>query len=129
MFPAYFLVMLIDELRVSAQARYAAMIGAALACGLVFVVSIGLAVIGATAAALLGQQELPVRANRAISLLAPVLLTALVITDVAGQRWNDFSWPIVIGLAATAISRLLKAPSLVAVIIGMFVTAGFRFIA
>jgi branched-subunit amino acid transport protein len=79
--------------------------------------------------ALLGQRELPVRANRVISLLAPVLLTALVITDVAGQRWNGLSWPILIGLAATAISRLLKAPSLVAVIIGMFVTAGFRFIA
>jgi branched-subunit amino acid transport protein len=79
--------------------------------------------------ALLGQQKLPVRVNRAISLLAPVLLTALVITDVAGERWNGLSWPILIGLAATAISRLLKAPSLVAVIIGMFVTAGFRFIA
>jgi branched-subunit amino acid transport protein len=58
-----------------------------------------------------------------------VLLTALVITDVAGERWNGLSWPILAGLAATAISRLLKAPSLVAVIIGMLVTAGFRFIA
>ena len=79
--------------------------------------------------ALLGQRELPVRANRAISLLAPALLTALVITDVAGERWNGLSWPILAGLAATAISRLLKVPSLGAVIIGMFVTAGFRFIA
>jgi branched-subunit amino acid transport protein len=79
--------------------------------------------------ALLGQQELPVRANRAISLLAPVLLTALVLTDVAGERWNGLSWPILTGLAATAISRLLKVPPLVSVIIGMLVTAGFRFIA
>lgn len=79
--------------------------------------------------ALLGRRELPARASRVISLLAPVLLTALVITDVAGQRWNGLSWPILIGLAATAVSRLLKVPSLVAVIIGMFVTAGFRFIA
>jgi branched-subunit amino acid transport protein len=78
--------------------------------------------------ALLGQRELPVSANRAISLLAPVLLTALVITDVAGQRWDGLSWPIVFGLAATAVSRLLKAPSLLAVIIGMLVTAAFRFI-
>jgi branched-subunit amino acid transport protein len=77
---------------------------------------------------LLGRRELPVRANRAVSLLAPVLLAALVITDVAGERWNGLSWPVLIGLAATAISRLLKAPPLGAVIIGMLVTAGFRFI-
>ena len=61
MFPAYFLVMLIDELRVSAQARYAAMIGAALASVLVFITSSGLAVIGATAAALLGLIDFPRR--------------------------------------------------------------------
>jgi branched-subunit amino acid transport protein len=82
----------------------------------------------ATGPAVLGQQELPVRANRALSLLAPVLLAALVITDIAGERWNGLSWPILLGLAATAISRLLKAPSLGAVLIGMLVTAALRFI-
>jgi 4-azaleucine resistance transporter AzlC len=61
MFPAYFLVMLIDELRVSAQARYAAIIGAALAAGLIFIVPSGLAVIGATAAALTGLADFPRR--------------------------------------------------------------------
>ena len=63
MFPAYFLVMLIDELRVSAQARYAAMIGAILASGLAFITSSGLAVIGATAAALLGLADFPRRSK------------------------------------------------------------------
>jgi 4-azaleucine resistance transporter AzlC len=63
MFPAYFLVMLIDELRVSAQARYAALIGAALTSGLVFALSSGLAVIGATAAALLGLTDFPRRSK------------------------------------------------------------------
>jgi branched-subunit amino acid transport protein len=79
--------------------------------------------------ALLGQRELPVRANRAVSLLAPVLLTALVITDVAGQRWNGLGWPVLLGLAATAISRMLRVPSLGAVMTGMVVTAAIRFIA
>jgi branched-subunit amino acid transport protein len=79
--------------------------------------------------ALLGQRELPVRANRALSLLAPVLLTALVITDAAGQRWTGLSWPVFLGLAATAISRMLRVPSLGAVITGMAVTAAIRFIA
>jgi 4-azaleucine resistance transporter AzlC len=63
MFPAYFLVMLIDELRLSPQARYAAMISAALAAGLVFILSSGLAVIGATAAALLGLTDFPRRSK------------------------------------------------------------------
>jgi branched-subunit amino acid transport protein len=78
---------------------------------------------------LLGRRTLPARANRAISLLAPVLLTALILTDVAGARWNGLTWPVLLGLATTTFSRLLKAPSLVAVIMGMLVTAGFRFIA
>lgn len=63
MFPAYFLVMLIDELRVSAQARYAAMMSAALAAGLVFILPGGLAIIGATAAALLGLADFRRRSN------------------------------------------------------------------
>jgi 4-azaleucine resistance transporter AzlC len=63
MFPAYFLVMLIDELRVSAQARYAALTGAALASGLVFITSSSLAVIGATGAALLGLTDSPRRSK------------------------------------------------------------------
>jgi predicted branched-subunit amino acid permease len=63
MFPAYFLVMLIDELRLSVQARYAALISAALAAGLVFILPSGLAVIGATAAALLGLADFPWRST------------------------------------------------------------------
>lgn len=78
--------------------------------------------------ALLGQRELPARANRAVSLLAPVLLAALVVTDVAGERWNDLSWPVLPGLAATAISRLLRMPTLGAVITGMAVRAAFQLI-
>jgi branched-subunit amino acid transport protein len=79
--------------------------------------------------ALLGQQEIPIRASRAISVLAPVLLTALVVTDVAGPHWNDLRWPVLAGLAATAGSRLLKAPPLAAVGLGMAVTAVLRLIA
>jgi 4-azaleucine resistance transporter AzlC len=54
MFPAYFLVMLIDELRGSAQARRTAAVSAVLTSVLIFFISTGLAVIAASAAALLG---------------------------------------------------------------------------
>jgi 4-azaleucine resistance transporter AzlC len=63
MFPAFFLVMLIDELRASVQARYAALVSAALASILVSVLSGGLAVIGATAAAFLGLANFPRRSE------------------------------------------------------------------
>jgi branched-subunit amino acid transport protein len=79
--------------------------------------------------ALLGRRDLPARAHGPLSLLAPVLLTALVITDVAGQRWNGFGWPVLAGLAATAISRMLRVPALGAVVAGMAVTAAIRFLA
>ncbi|MEV0646337.1 AzlC family ABC transporter permease [Phytomonospora sp. NPDC050363] len=53
-FPAFFLLLLIDELRRSRMARVAAGLGASIAAGLVFVVPAGLALVGASVAALLG---------------------------------------------------------------------------
>lgn len=62
-FPAYFLVLLLDEARRSRQARYAAAISAALAAGLVAVTPAGFALIAATAAAFLGLTNLPRQAR------------------------------------------------------------------
>lgn len=53
-FPAFFLLLLIDELRTSAQARWVAALAAALAAGLTLVVPVGLAIVGSGAAALIG---------------------------------------------------------------------------
>jgi 4-azaleucine resistance transporter AzlC len=53
-FPAFFLLLLIDELRQSVQARWVAVIAALLAAGLTLVVPVGLAIVGSAAAALLG---------------------------------------------------------------------------
>jgi branched-subunit amino acid transport protein len=78
--------------------------------------------------AFLGSRELPARANLVISLLAPALLTALVITNVSGEHWDDLTWPIVLGLTAAAVARLLKAPPLAAVAVGMACTALLRLI-
>ncbi|MGH8996412.1 MAG: hypothetical protein ACRDYB_10355 [Acidimicrobiales bacterium] len=63
MFPAYFLVLLLNELRSSRQARCAAAISGALAAGLVFALPPGLALIGASGAALLGLTDLPRETN------------------------------------------------------------------
>src|SRR6266568_1620277 len=53
-FPAFFLVLLMDELRTSAKARLAAGVGGAIAAALMWVVPAGLALIGSTMAALIG---------------------------------------------------------------------------
>jgi 4-azaleucine resistance transporter AzlC len=53
-FPAFFLLLLIDELRQSVQARWVAGIAAVLAAGLALVVPVGLAIVGSGAAALIG---------------------------------------------------------------------------
>ncbi|MEU9187535.1 AzlC family ABC transporter permease [Streptomyces sp. NPDC048484] len=65
-FPAFFLLLLLDELRGSRAARVAAALGACVAAALVFWVPAGLALLGASAAALLGLRNgLVPRATRA----------------------------------------------------------------
>jgi predicted branched-subunit amino acid permease len=53
-FPAFFLLLLIDEMRESVQARRVAATAAVLAAGLTLVVPVGLAIVGSGAAALIG---------------------------------------------------------------------------
>ncbi|TDU89152.1 4-azaleucine resistance transporter AzlC [Kribbella voronezhensis] len=53
-FPAFFVILALDELRRSSRALVAAVLGAAIAAGLLFVTAPGYALLGATAAALLG---------------------------------------------------------------------------
>jgi predicted branched-subunit amino acid permease len=52
--PAFFLMLVLDELRKSPRAIVAAMVGAGIAAALLFVTSPGNALLGATAAALIG---------------------------------------------------------------------------
>jgi predicted branched-subunit amino acid permease len=53
-FPAFFLMLLLDELRSSRRARVAAGLGGTLAAGLLLVVPAGVALLGSTTAALIG---------------------------------------------------------------------------
>lgn len=53
-FPAFFLILALDELRRSPRATIAALLGAAIAAALLLVTSPGYALLGATAAALIG---------------------------------------------------------------------------
>jgi branched-subunit amino acid transport protein len=75
----------------------------------------------------LGGRRLPGPARAVIALLAPALLAALVVVDVAGPRWSDLDWTIPAGLLAAVLARLaLRAPDLLAILAGVVVTALLR---
>lgn len=46
--------------------------------------------------------------------------------EVAGRGWTELSWPVLAGLATVAGTRLLEAPLLAAVALGVAVTALLR---
>ena len=76
--------------------------------------------------ALLGDRELPGWSVAVIAMLAPALLAGLILTDVAGPRWADLDWTLCAGLGVVAAAYLLRAPSLVAIVLGVLATAGLR---
>jgi branched-subunit amino acid transport protein len=89
-----------------------------------------LAVLGAalkaTGPVLVGGRELPTWAMRIIALLAPALLTALVVVETFGHGKALVVDARAAGLAAAATALLLRAPMLVVVIAAAAVTAGVR---
>lgn len=94
----------------------------------VAVVVVGLATIALKAAGpvFLGGRELPPRALGIVELAAPVLLSALVVTQaVAGHRQLVFEARLA-GLAAAAVAIRLRAPLLLVVVLAAAVTAGSR---
>lgn len=76
--------------------------------------------------ALLGDRPLPPRARGVVALVAPALIAALVVVDVAGARWSAFGPTLAAGVVAAVGARLLRAPLLVAVIAAVAVTALLR---
>jgi branched-subunit amino acid transport protein len=82
--------------------------------------------IKAAGPALLGARPLPERVRSVIALLAPVLLVALVTTELLGSRWTAVDPRVVIGVAAAAAARLCRMPMLLAVVFGAGSTALLR---
>ena len=93
----------------------------------VLIVAVISAVTKALGPVALGGRTLPPPARAVIALLAPALLAALVVVDVAGPRWSDLDWTVPAGLLAVIIARYaLRAPDLVAILAGVVVTALLR---
>lgn len=93
---------------------------------LVAAVSIGIKAAGPV---LRGGRPLPAWTTGVIAVLAPALLTGLVLTDVAGPAWSAFDWRLCGGLGVAAAAYLMRAPMLPAIAAGVVATAVLRLVA
>lgn len=92
----------------------------------ILAVAAGSFLIKAAGPALLGERELPRWSTGVIALLAPTLLAALVVAEVLGRRWAEVDWTVPAALLAVVVARLLRAPLLLAVLIGVLTAAALR---
>ena len=89
-------------------------------------VALASAVIKAAGPVLVGGRELPPRAVRVIALLAPALLSALVITETFGEDQHLVLDERAIGVAVAAAALALRAPVLLSVVLAAVSTALVR---
>ena len=89
---------------------------------------VGLATVAFKAAGpvLVGRRELPPRLQACVELLAPVMLTALVVTQTLGGDEEVQIDARVVGVGAAAIALALRAHIIVAMAIAALVTALLR---
>ena len=74
----------------------------------------------------LGGRPLPRAARRVIGLVAPALLAALIVVELAGPEWESLDAPQLLGVAVAGVACLLRAPMLVAVLAGAVAAALVR---
>ncbi len=97
----------------------------------IVVAIVGVATIASKAAGpvLVGRRELPPRLQACVELLAPVMLTALVVTQTFGGDEEIEVDARAVGVGAAAIAVLLRTPIIVAMAIAALTTALVRLIA
>ena len=94
--------------------------------GTIIAVALASATIKAAGPVLGGGRELHPRAVAVIALLAPALLTALVVTETFGEDGHLVLDERAVGVAVAAIALALRAPVLVAVALAALTTALVR---
>jgi uncharacterized membrane protein len=89
-------------------------------------VALASAAIKAAGPVLVGGRELPPRAVAVIALLAPALLSALVITETFGEDGHLVLDERAVGVAVAAAALALRAPVLLAIALAALTTALVR---
>jgi hypothetical protein len=92
-------------------------------------VAVASATLKAAGPLLLGDRRLGPRATRVIALLAPALLTALVLVGTVTADRRLVADARLVGVAAAGIALLLRAPMLVAIAAAVLTTALLRLLA
>ncbi len=80
----------------------------------------------ASGPALLGDRTLPPPARAVVGLVAPVLLSALIVVELAGPDWQGVDGPQLVGVGVTGAAWALRTPLLLAVLLAVLATAGLR---
>jgi branched chain amino acid efflux pump len=86
-------------------------------------VSVANAAIKAAGPVLVGSRELPERARAVIALLAPALLTALVVNEVFGEGGDLTIDASAVGMLVAAAVLAVRGPMLLAVVLAATATA------
>jgi len=89
-------------------------------------VALASAAIKALGPVVVGGRELPSRASAVIALLAPALLTALVVTETFGEDGHLLLDERAAGVGVAALAIALRAPVLLAVALAALTTALLR---
>lgn len=92
----------------------------------VLVVTAASALMKASGPLVLGSRELSSGARRVIGLVAPALLAGLIVVELSADGWDELDWTQVAGVTAAGAARLLRAPMLLAVVVGAAVAACLR---
>ncbi len=92
----------------------------------VAVVGLGTISLRALGPALLGRRQLPERLDALVSLLAPTLLAALVVTQTFGSTDGLVADARLVGVGVAAIAVALRAPLLLVVVVAAAATALVR---
>jgi branched chain amino acid efflux pump len=90
------------------------------------VVSIATTLMRAAGPLVLGQRHLPASATRVFGLMAPVLLAGLIVVELGGEGWRGVDPDQIAGVATAGVARSLRAPMLLAVVVGVVTTALLR---
>ncbi len=89
----------------------------------ILLVALANAAIKASGPVFVGGRELPPRAGAVISLLAPALLAALVVTETFGDEGSLVLDEKALGVGVAAVALMLRAPVLVAVFLAALTAA------
>ena len=74
----------------------------------------------------LGDRPLSAKARAVVALMAPVLLSALIVVELGGESWDHVDAGQLAGVGVAGLARLCRVPMLLAVICGIAATALLR---